>query len=150
MTHNTVNNYLTFDFKEKDCFAGKDFEIWHMRVRAILKDKDWLGYLDGTTARPVPAVPATPTNAETCAVNEWDKADQKVLTLLMQCLATETMHHLYGVSTFKEVWDQLLQACHSKDTLSQVIATQKFYQLRMQETDSVETLQQTSDWRGPG
>lgn len=136
--HNTINNYITFDFKEKDRFTGRDYERWRMRVVSILRDKEYLGHVDGTTPRPVPADSAAPTADETRAMAAWDKVDQKVLTLLMQCLSTETMHHLYGVSTSKEAWEQLGTAYQAKDTLSQVIATQNFYQLRMLETDTVD------------
>lgn len=135
---NTTNNYITFEFKEKDRFTGKDFEIWSMRVKSILLEKEWLPHVDGSLPRPVPANPAAPTAVEMRNMQEWDKTDHKVLTLLMQCLAAETVHHLYGVTTSKEAWDQLIVSYEAQDTLAQVIATQNFYQLKMQEANTVD------------
>lgn len=47
MVQITVNNYITFEFKEKDRFVGKDFEIWSVRVKLILLDKELWGNVSG-------------------------------------------------------------------------------------------------------
>lgn len=68
MAQTTVNNYTTFEFKEKDRFVGKDFEIWSARVKSILLDKELWGNVSGQVVKPVPANAGAPTAAETMAM----------------------------------------------------------------------------------
>lgn len=103
----TVNNYTTFEFKEKDKFSGKDFEIQAARLKAILEDKEIWGHVTGQTAKPVPVDPARPTAAETRDIAAWDEDERKTRTVLMQALSTETMHHMLSTSTAKEAQDQI-------------------------------------------
>lgn len=96
MAHTTINNYTTFEFKDKDRFVGKDFEMWSTRIKAILLDRELWTYVSGGNLKPVPADPAAPTNAERQLAERWEKEDRKARNVLMQGLGTETMH-LYSV-----------------------------------------------------
>lgn len=115
----TVNNYMTFDFKEKDRFSGKD-----LRIKAILEDKELWGHVTGQTQRIIPVDAAHPTAAETREMNTWDKDDRKVRIIRMQALTTETMHHMLSTVTSKEAWDQIQSSYAARDTLALVMATQ--------------------------
>ena len=68
--------------------------------------KNLWGYVSGTEVRPSIAG-ATPTLAETKALNQWNEKDKMVMFILSQNMSNSMIGHIQELETSKEVWKNL-------------------------------------------
>lgn len=70
---------------------------------AILRDKDLLEYVDGSTLHPVPANANAVTPTKKTAMSAWDKKDGKAQSQIELALGDAQMVHISGAKTFAEM-----------------------------------------------
>ncbi|OSD05208.1 hypothetical protein PYCCODRAFT_1347660, partial [Trametes coccinea BRFM310] len=103
---------------EKLDSKGTNWLLFEQQFTIAVKQKDAWGHFDGTSTRPVPAVPDTPTPSETTAIEAWDKKENLALYLLTLKVAPATYAKHKRKGTVAKVWTAIVAEYSSKSLLA--------------------------------
>ena len=112
---------------------------WKRRVIAILRDRDLLGHVDGTTTKPEPATAGSPTAAEKKAIEDWEKNDGKAQSVIELSLGNEQMTHISQANTAKEMWEQIRTVKEARGDLGAIAYRRRLYRTVADETTDIPT-----------
>jgi transposase InsO family protein len=90
---------------------------WKRRIRAILRDHELEGIIDGIDVCPAPADAAKPTPDELKAIAKWIKSDGKARSKIELASGNSQMVHIAGAMTAAQMWTQL---CTVKEARGQL------------------------------
>src|ERR1700733_3534973 len=78
---------------------------WKRRTMAVLRERELLGYVDGTITKADSTPPLTDEEKEALAT--WMKKDGLAQNQIILTIAEEEMVHITQANTAKEMWDAL-------------------------------------------
>ena len=105
-------------------FNGRNFSLWKMRIKALLR-KD--NCLEAITGRPA----AITDDAK------WKQMDGDAVANIHLTLADEILSSVEEKNSAKEIWDHLVKLYQAKSLHSKIFLKRKLYSLRMEESSSV-------------
>ncbi|CDO78107.1 hypothetical protein BN946_scf184638.g3 [Trametes cinnabarina] len=115
---------------EKLDSKGTNWLLFEQQFTIAVKQKDAWGHFDGTSIRPVPAVPDTPTPSETTAIEAWDRKENLALYLLTLKVAPATYAKHKCKGTVAKVWAAIVAEYSSKSLLARSNMRRDFLNMR--------------------
>jgi len=108
---------------EIDKFNGQSFELWELKMEALLVDRDqWIIVDLGTT----------PTGM---SAGDKVKLDQKVKRKIRLCLSDSILFNVSWEDTVKALWDKLGTLYQFKSLVNKLLLWKNLYNLRMKDGD---------------
>lgn len=120
---------LKLDFRDKDRFAGQEYDVWAMRMQAIFEEHELWDIVNGTTAQPAAGHADLP---------QWTKLDKRARSLILQGLDRTMIHHTQAAPTSHGVWSRLSTLYQAADSAHKMAAIRLFHTMTMKENDQVE------------
>eukprot|EP00253_Pinus_taeda_P009614 PITA_09614 len=110
---------------EIEKFNGQSFELWKLKTKGLLVDKDqWIAVDLGTKPMGV-------------SYEEWKKLDQKEKSTIQLCVSNLVLLNVSGEAVVKDLRDKLGTLYQSKSLVNKLFLHKKLYNLRMKDGDSV-------------
>ena len=110
---------------EIEKFNGKIFELWKLKMKDLLVDRDqWIAVDPGTE----------PTGT---SVDDWKKTDRKAKSTIRLCLSDSVLLNVSEEATAKDLWEKLGNLYQSKSLVNKLFLRKKLYNLRMRDGDLV-------------
>ena len=89
---------------------GKNFNLWSQMLKMKLSMKDKLGYIDGSTLKPLAAA---------STYRKWQMEDSSVKDYMIESMDPSLVGNFLPFSTAKEVWDSVRTTFFDGDDLTQ-------------------------------
>jgi GAG-pre-integrase domain/Integrase core domain/gag-polypeptide of LTR copia-type len=89
---------------------GKNFNLWSQMLKMKLSVKDKLGYIDGSTPKPL---------ATDIQYRKWQMEDSSVKDYIIESMDPSLVGNFLPFSTAKEVWDSVRTTFFDGDDLTQ-------------------------------
>jgi transposase InsO family protein len=124
--------------------GANNYTTWCTYVKAVLKGQGLHGHITGATQRPVPTASATSTvgsaevEADTKAVAEWERKDDKAQSIILLGVTPAMLGCIAGDMTARQMWDKLATQCHRKDMATRISLMQQLFSTRLRPADSVD------------
>lgn len=133
---------IKIDFKERDRLKdGANYDVWSIRMSGFLKEASLWGIVSGTVTRPLPterAPGATRDPSPTPELKKWILLDERAQALIQTGLSEAMIMSTSAAKNAKEIWDTLQAVYHSRDMMSRMSASTRFYSLRMKEHEPID------------
>lgn len=120
---------LKVDFRDKDRFAGQEYNVWAMHMQVIFEEHELWNIVYGTTPEPAAGHADLP---------QWTRSDKRARSLILQRLDQTMIHHTQAAPTSHGVWSKLSTLYQAADSAHKMIATHLFHTMTMKENDQVE------------
>lgn len=117
------------------------YPLWSFSMGLALKKFDKWSHVNGDKPRPTIAAPSRPTDAETSALQEWQKVDDSTKAHLVATLADSQrtlIAHLGMDGTAKQYWDYLAAKHKPKGDSGYQALYIRLQRLKYKEGDSME------------
>jgi hypothetical protein len=112
VTTTSLSNSLSSSVPKLDA-SGLNWAIFSVRFEDAVEAKGFWSHFDGTGSRPTAnptsvtgsdgvTMVKTPSDAETAAVDQWDKDERSAKSLLTQKIPDSTLMHIHNKRTVKE------------------------------------------------
>jgi hypothetical protein len=111
---------------EIEKFNGKSFELWKIKMKYMLVDKDQWIVVDTGIAPTI------------TSVDDWKNLDRKSKITIQMCLLDLVLLNVSDEATTKDLWDKLGKLYQSKSLVNKLFLRKKMYNLSMRYGDSVE------------
>ena len=111
--------------------GASNWQIWKYQMTAILEARELYGHIDGTLTRPA-------SDGSSGAIATFEKAQKKTKALIVTSIKSDLIYLITECQTPKEIWDQLKQRFERDTIVNKLFLKQKFFSLKMKESDSLE------------
>ena len=97
--------------------SSSNYLLWKTQFELFLSSQSLLGFLNGSTPRPLPTVTTRNGDVVTEEANpefvKWIRRDQLVMAWLFGSLSEDALRSVYGLQSAQEVWFSLGQKYNS-------------------------------------
>ncbi|KLO05222.1 hypothetical protein SCHPADRAFT_988793, partial [Schizopora paradoxa] len=98
----------------------KNYIAWERQLRlAFTRFKLW-DIVNGSKPKPTARNPATPTEAETAEIAQWEASDMDAQAIIFKLIDSDFFAEIGHLSTSADIWLTLAQSCRTKGTLGAV------------------------------
>ena len=104
-------------------FNGKNFSLWKLKIKAILRKDNCLAAIGERT--------------EEITQEKWNEMDGNAIANIHLALADEILSSIEEKRTAKEIWDHLTKLYEAKSLHNKIFLKRKLYTLRMSESSSI-------------
>ena len=117
----------------------KDWTLWKLQTRVVLKSLDVFKVVDGSIKRPI--LKENATSDEITAYNklfeEWEKKDVKAQSIILTSVGTQTSLHIVSCNTSCEMWLKLHSVFEQKSETGIHFLQQKFFSFEKEQDDDI-------------
>lgn len=115
--------------------GAENWAQWKFQTSILLRDKDALGVVNGTLARPIPSA-QEPTAAQRQALTSWLKADTTAQKIIGTGVADSQLVHIMNCSA-RDMWQALQNLYEHKSETSIHMLQQRWYQISKEPKDDM-------------
>jgi hypothetical protein len=108
MSLSTISNIEFNQSVEKLKTDGSNWIMFQCRFTIAMNDCELYDHLTGGAVNPLPVDMAKPTNAEKASLKEWQKNENKAMSLLISRLNDSTFTKYMRKTTIAEIWAGLV------------------------------------------
>lgn len=94
-----------------------NYEIWQIRMKAVLQRHDKWGYVSGSIAAPLVV---TGDSATENALNKWRENDEKAIAEIILSVGEVELRSISKCTTSKEAWEKLQSIHASKSPVRKI------------------------------
>lgn len=119
------------DLAQISKFDGSNFQLWKFSVSILLKAEKLMPVVDGTEAEPV--------DQSTPGWKTWEEKNCRAQVILLTTISQDQIQNLVNCENAATMWRKLIVVHEQKTELSKEIIWQKFYEYRMNDSNTIAT-----------
>jgi len=108
MSSSAISNIKFNQLVEKLKTDGSDWIMFQCRFTIAMNDRELYDHLTGDAGKPSPVDGTKPTDAEKASIKEWQKNENKAMSLLVSRLNDSTFTKYMRKTTVVEIWAGLV------------------------------------------